>query len=1513
MKFANNEKMDSNHKKYSFNDVLYQLKEYGYTNSARGTIFEEFCENILKKSNFFKDDVDQVWYWKDFPGNNYLHDNGIDLVVHTKNDEYWAIQCKFYDFESTISKSDIDTFISATTRKFKIDNKTYDYAKKYVFSTTEKITDNSKGLDFTLFGPEQIENCGIDWSNYNFDKIDEMKASNKKIPRPHQEKAINDVLKGFENNDRGKLIMACGTGKTFTSLKIVEQYIQKNKIENANILYFVPSIPLLAQTIMEWKNQFSLSNGCDMFAICSDASVNSKAKSKKNLDEIVVSMPIPATTDAKKLIDEYSKYKDNKRVHFFFSTYQSIDIANKVMIGCNIKFDFVICDEAHRTIGAYNTNNPEYSNFTKVHDQSFIKANKRLYMTATEKIYSSSAKTKAKSEGWDVYSMDDESVYGPIFYYLSFAEAVSQQLLTDYKLIVLDIKKSMIANLNLKHNLSENLDEISKVFGSLSALSKITSENCKDEFINDPNPMRQAIVFTTTINEAERFSERYNQLAKDSVYGTNYLKEHNFVIPKSKLITGNDSTYEKNKKLKWLKDDIPNGECHILTNARCLSEGVDIPSLDAVIFMTKKKSQVDIIQAVGRVMRKFSSSNEKKYGYIIIPIVINDKSLIDNELSNNEDYKVVWQIVQALRSHDDRLDKEINRSSLTEKLPSCICQINSFIQPCKSKDAPKDFSNAEEIEGFDIDDNFVCKSNLKLPSLDELKRNENLFLAQLVKNCGNRLYWEDWSRNIGDVTNNIALKIQSKIENSPKTKAAFLDFKNNLCSLINPNINESDCINMLAEHIVTLPVIKSIFNDNHQLIEKNDVSIIMQKMVDKLDNFDNEINDLQKFYESVDNNIKDIEGSGNKQKLIKELFEKFFKYALPKSAEEFGIVYTPIEVVDFIINSVNDVLKDEFSHSLISRDIKILDPFTGTGTFIVRLLEKLKELNISPEDLEYKYQNDIWCNEIMLLSYYISLINIENIYFELNKDIKPFEHVVLTDTFQLAEKRSNNFYQKQIFEDKEFGNVHNKAKEEDALDIRVIIGNPPYRSGSDVMKNNANKKYEFLDKRIEQTYLKIKQCNRLSSVYDSYIRAFRWASDRIGDDGVISFISNGSYIDGLAFAGFRKSLLEEFNKIYIFNLKGNTRNSMKTKNKDEGENVFGNGSQCTICIIVLIKQRNKPFDNYINYKEIDDCLTTQQKLERIKSLNSIKNIEWEQIYLDEHNDWLNKRDDSYSKLLLLGNKKNNSNDEITIFSSHYSRGICTGRDAWLYNFDVDNLYTNITKFKNFYETQQNKLKNKIFNQPSKKQMEIVNKEVDRDSTQIKWDDSLINKLIKNEKLVLNKDLIESVNYRPFSKNNIYKSYDLIQRIYRNQNLFPNYISDNKIIVIPGLGNKGKFSTLASNRIVDLGLISACQCFPLYWYEKNDQHQQSQQNLFANENQNNQEYIRYDAISDEALKMFQNKYSDPTITKWNIYIYIYIQYSIMMNIKQNMQKILLRKCQEFHSWKISMRYLVLVSN
>ncbi len=1436
-----------------FDTILDEIRKRSDSTSEKGTLFEDLCVQVLKVAPIFND-IKHVRKWSEFPGNGGYHDSGIDIVAQKEDGEFYAYQCKFYKDGEKITRDDVNKFITQAQIPFTIDGKKYNFNKDLVVLTSvDEFSENVKQLAdvVRIFGHDDFVSCGIDWSEVDLDKIEEIKRVGKKVLKSHQVDAVNALIKGFvnDNDERGRLTMACGTGKTFTSLKFLEEYKRLKEKNVVNVLYLVPSIALLSQTIFEWNNNLSDEYKACNFGICSDSTAGREKGRRKTDDENIIKMPIKSTTNVEDIYEAYEKERAKIGFNFFFSTYQSIDVVHDFQKKSGLKFDFTICDEAHRTIGKkkIGTDVEEETVFTRIHRDDYIDSEKRLYMTATEKIYVENAKDKAKANGYEVYSMDDETIFGKRFYLLTFGEAISRGLLMDYRVMVLTIDKHELASIKLP-NLS--LEFSAKILGSLRGMSKISNLDNPDEFKADPKQMQRIVAFTSTIDDADDAAKAYDSLKNKSVLGEEKLLENGYIIPSAKVVKGTFSSQEKNKALKRLKsNDIKSHECRILTNARCLSEGVDVPALDGVVFLAQKKSQVDIIQAVGRVMRKFGAGEDKKFGYIIIPVIVDSEKDVAQALSNSPDYKIVWQVIQALRSHDERLDNNINAAKLTGKLPANIILLHNFNVS----------DNSSKIEGKDTDD--VEEPRKKGKVQIELI---NVFIPELVKHCGNRLYWEDWSEDIGNVTNNIAIKIKNQIENNEQTKKAFDKFLKGLRAIINPYISEENAISMLSSHIVVIPVLKAIFG-TAELIDLNEISKIMNKMVNKINNVEGEIENLESFYEDVRKQVETIKDGKGRQELIRTLFEKFFQFAMPDDAEKFGIVYTPIEIVDFIINSVNDALKDNFNKTLADKGIKILDPFTGTGTFIIRLLEKIYDVNNDKDNLKEKYLNDIWCNEIMLLAYYIALINIEDTYSRLGDDYIPFNHALLTDTFQLSEGRVSGSEQ-QKFELEEFATATKLMKEEDEQDIKIIIGNPPYSAKQkNASKNNANISYKILDEKIQMRYSSGLDVTNKAGLHDSYVRAFRWATDRIGNFGIVAFVTNGTFINNLSFRQFRKNLLDEFNKVYVINLKGNFRKY----DKKEGENVFGNFCGTTICITLLVKNKETTMDNVVHYYEIEDNLKKRAKLEFLKEIETLRNIDFLKITPDKQNDWINKTNTNFSKLIPLGSKKNDFLEE-SLFGNFYSSGIKTAKDAWLYSFNRDSLNTIMLNYVNTFNCLVDELALKKCdfnaNDIKNKKKFVFNYILENSNPKIKITEEQAILASRGEKINSNNSIVVKCLFRPFTKKYCYFNKSLIQRIYKMSFLFNKDNQKNYLICISGIGGERDFSCLAADTMTDVNLLpSGSQCFPLYWYKG----EEGEISLFDNSLERNN-----DAISNWSLNTFRNKYRDNNINKEDIFYYVY---------------------------------------
>ncbi|MGO1319189.1 MAG: restriction endonuclease, partial [Galactobacter sp.] len=1081
-------------------DRLY-FDESNRSERDKGTKFERMLKRFLLLDPKYAEEFSNVWLWDEWPGRSG-RDTGVDLVAQDRvTGELTAIQAKFYDPSRPLQKSAVDSFFTQLGTK--------DFSQGLIVHTAGGISPNLKSSleaqskPTQLFGLEGFENSSIDWSLFDFDKPDDLAKAQNKRPRPYQRTAIDAVKKGFSLHDRGKLIMACGTGKTFTSLRLVEEEVR----DGGTVLFLVPSIALLQQTLNEWTAQSE--SRIRAFAVCSDTSVGRRTT---NEDMRAHELGFPATTDAEKLAQRFRQANEGhvaqpgekKSLNVVFSTYQSIEVIHQAQQDPTHPlpaFDLVVCDEAHRTTGA-KVPGTDDSNFVRVHDDTYLRAAKRLYMTATPRIFGEDSKAKADQSGVVLASMDSEEIYGPEFHHLGFGKAVEEGHLADYKVLILAVDEESVAT-SFQDLLSEggemNLDDVARIVGCWNGLSK-RGMNGQRLSVTDTAPMHRAVAFARNIKESKALAQQFERVGRELLANAGELgpvAKENMVRddaesasaetlaeepPASALrleaehVDGTFSVAQRGKKLSWLQEQAGQNTCRILTNAKCLTEGVDVPSLDAVLFLNPRNSQVDVVQAVGRVMRKSATTN-KEYGYIILPIAVPASQDPETALNDNKKYKVVWDVLQALRAHDDRFEAMINKIDVDSQANTRIDVIG--VGSGQDTDSDPNIRNNQQTEA--------------LFSMARAKDWEDAIFARMVKKVGDRRYWEDWASDVKDIADRQVTRIKTILTGTdPRPAQEFEGFLEGLRANLNEGISTADAVDMLVQHLITKPVFDALFED-YQFSQHNPVSQVMDSMLTVLDsyNLDSETASLEEFYRSVRIRAEGIEDAAGKQKIITELYERFFKLAFPKTAESLGIVYTPLPVVDFILRAVDDALKEHFNASISDEGVHVLDPFTGTGTFITRLLQS--DL-IRPEDLLRKYTSELHANEILLMAYYIAAINIEATFHGIQVEAAgeratpddagptevgyaPFEGIVLTDTFQMTEDGD-------VLDERVFTNNNDRVVEQNKLDIRVIIGNPPYSvgqtSGND---NNANLKYPTLDESIRSTYADRTTATNKNSLY----------------------------------------------------------------------------------------------------------------------------------------------------------------------------------------------------------------------------------------------------------------------------------------------------------------------------------------------------------------------------------------------------------------------------------------------
>lgn len=1433
----------------TIHDILTEFRDAARSNRDMGDKFERLFASYLVTEPYYRDRFDptKVWLWSEWPGRGKKPDTGIDLVAEERDGGgLCAIQCKFYAPEHRIDKADLDSFVATSSKA--------PFTSRIVVSTTDNWSKHAEDLlvddrvSSVRIRLQDLQESAIDWSKFSLSRPDKMTLRAKNSPRPHQKAAIEDVMRRFAEADRGKLIMACGTGKTFTALKIAEAFAADGQRHSGRVLFLVPSIALLAQSLREWTIQSGVT--MHALAVCSDTTVGKRTDTE---DIAIHDLPFPATTDGRMLAKQLAAIKERRRLTVVFSTYQSLRAIHAAQKNHGAPdFDLIVCDEAHRTTGVTLAGEDE-SHFVKVHDGDYIKAGKRLYMTATPRIYMDATKSRAKEADAELCSMDDEGLFGPEFHRLGFGEAIGQELLSDYKVMVLAVDEKFVsktfqaelaaASKEKGRSYDDYFTDLVKITGCWNGLGKrMVSREETDLLAADTSPMRRAVAFSRSIAASKQIKELFAGIV--GKYSEQTPEESRDLLLQCEVdhVDGTMDALKRNRLIDWLKADSQEGGnvCRILSNARCLSEGVDVPALDAVLFLNPRNSVVDVVQAVGRVMRR---AQGKRYGYIILPIGIPADTSPEDALRDNDRYKVVWQVLQALRSHDERIEAAINKIDLTGKKPENI-DIIGVGGTANDDQAEAGSSGAPSQQSF------------AFPHFEEWR---DAIFARIVLKCGDRRYWESWARDVARIAERQVTRIKALVEgDEPKARKAFERFLGGLRSNINPSVSRDDAIEMLAQHLITRPVFDALF-EGYEFTQHNPVSKAMQKVLDLLHaiGLGKEVESLEKFYASVRLRARGIDSAEARQRIVIELYDKFFQTAFPRMAERLGIVYTPVQVVDFILKSADLALRQEFGVGLTDQGVHLLDPFTGTGTFIVRLLQGGF---LASSDLERKFKAELHANEIVLLAYYIAAVNIEYAYHlqrtqaGVTEDYQPFEGIVLTDTFQLTEGKGT-------LEEQMFPDNNARARKQAGVDIRVIVGNPPYSAWQDRQNDdNQNVKYAQLDARIGETYVARSGATNNNSLYDSYIRAIRWASDRIKEKGIICYVTNGGFIDGNAAAGVRRALADEFNAVYVLNLRGNQRTSGE-QSRREGGKIFGSGSRATVAITLLVKNV-KAQGNVIRYHDIGDYLTREEKLSALQAAESLQKLKWRIVTPNEQADWINARDPRFGTFMALGDKENA--DTIRVFET-YSRGIATGRDAWAYSFSRRALAENMNRMVGFYTAQcfaYAKAVKRALDEPV-----TVDDVIDTDPKRISWTRGLKDDVRKQKSYEFAQEHIVQGLYRPFVKQHVYFSRAFNDMVYLMPGLFPTPGAANEVIMIKQRWSGDGHLALMVDSVPDLQSDGGAQCFPLYYYEE-----PKRSDLLGDGD--GEGLVRRDAISDKALAVCRERYNDQRITKQDIFYYVY---------------------------------------
>ena len=1402
-----------------------------------GHSFERLIKTALtNEPGILGDRFSKVWLWKEWPDGDG-GDTGIDLVAEDE-EGLCAIQCKFFDPHRPVPKGAIDSFMSESEPDH--------FTSRLIVNTGGPIQKNAlKTLQASpkpcrVLDRAELDGWDVDWWQYVNDPEGlQFQARDPYTPHSYQKKAIEQVLAGFQEHDRGQLILPCGTGKTAVTLWIAEQQVGLG----GRVLYLVPSIALMAQTMREWSEQKSLP--LRYVGICSDTRAG-----RNDEDASLLELDYPVTTDLEK-IREGLQAERPEALTAVFCTYQSLPLVAKAQAEGAPAFDLVVCDEAHRTTGVEESassqaEDQKVSPFRLVHDKDSIHAHKRLYATATPRLYTESARGRAADRNLEIYSMDDESVYGPEFYKMAFSQAIEGGWLTDYKVIILTLKSDQVSEalgnlLAAEQDSGLNLDDAVKLLGCWDALADPEGVLSDRNVTGDQhNPLLRVITFTNTIKSSKMVEAHWQKVVDAARERTDVALQSDLLSLDVQHVDGTQNSLDRQRKLGWLKTkDAENGQvCRVLSNARCLTEGVDVPALDAVLFLAPRKSHVDVVQAVGRVMRR---AEDKQMGYIILPVVISPDEEPDRALDNNETFQVVWSVLRALRSHDDRFDLEINSLDLNKTPSKRIVILNGG----------GDDNGPDPISQLTLDLVY------KIPP--------GAIYARIVEKCGDRKYWPQWAADVAQIADRIRVRVTGLIR-SPERITLREDFHSFLADLqqtLNPALQEDDLVAMVAQHLVTGPVFQALFAD-YDFVASNPVSRALSRLVELLEveGLENETRELEGFYESVRRRAQALDNAEARQKVLLELYERFFQVALKKEAERLGIVYTPIEVVDFILHSADHALQQHFGRRLTSEDVHILDPFTGTGTFIVRLLQN-PEL-IRDEDVVRKFQSELHANEIVLLAYYIAAINIEEAFHGrrgMETEYAPFDGIVFTDTFTLGEGEG------QFAE--AFPVNSQRVNRQNHQNITVIVGNPPYSGGQrKATDNNPNVSYPKLEGRVRQTYAARSTTPSKISMYDSYKLALRWASDRVGEEGVIAFVTNGSFIRSGTDTGLRACLTEEFSHLYVFNLRGDIRGNIRSLGNTPGEggNVFD--VTVPIAVVVLVRDSSNRSECQIHYKDIGEYLSREEKLRIIRDNCSIAGIsDWQRIVPDEHHDWLDQRDSSYQEFMPMLHKQGKKLRVPKACFSLTSYGVITHRDIWVYSFDISLLARRMQGMIAYYEQQREKV--------AAGRLSVTQATRNDAPNRLRWDKGLENRLSRLQEIQFRPDTLRIGMYRPYVKQNLCFDNNLVWSLYNTLSMFPTPAAHNQVIGVTGRGATAPFSALITDFIPDYELVAKAPWFSRWRYETHDPDSPDAWVQSGNEGlEDVPGYRRVDNITDWCLQQFRQQYPALQITKDDIWNYIY---------------------------------------
>ncbi len=1305
------------------------------TRKAQGSRWEDIIVAFLTSDPLYRKRFAEVHLWKDWAAGRTesKQDKGIDIVAVRYDGGLCAVQCKFKsDSTKKLGKGDVDSFI-ANASPSKYEDRIVAFSG---FGVSRNLEQQLLDNDVQLLAGMVLSQANVSWGELaTAGKGMLVRKPLKKI-RDYQREAIEKLKEelNIRKNQKATLVMACGSGKTYTSQIATEELAGGGK----RVLYAVPSLALMAQTIRAWCEEEDFEGRGVKLAVipvCSDTQVGKAGGSGQRRAADLAQLEIPPTTDSQEIMQQMAVSLDHQTMLVLFSTYQSLpQVLEAQKLGAP-DFDFGFMDEAHRTTGVEKDNNSHtdlegnIGPFQLAHES--IKINKRVYMTATPKVFTEAAKVRKKQEEKSIWSMDDLNVYGEQCYRLSFGKAISKNILSDYKVVLSQSPSGLCQDVLHKFAHTDSAKELTE------HSAKMLTEGTVAQMIGLYNtlrgnrhdtagwqPLAKTIVYTTRKIDSKRFANVFPIFAE---YLDSLADNEDEPTITAQHVDGTMGANERAEKLHWLDSARQDGEIRLLSNAKVLSEGVDVPSLDALCFLQPKGSEIDIVQSVGRVMRKVEHKN---FGYIILPLILPDTTKDFGKYIRGDDFwKTTWAVLRALRSHDERFARELGIIGLEGyRLPAnMVCtttqddlssKVIGFgenlgdtsgsvsVSQNRAKEDKDDGEGKEVVDAsglwetpegkapeFSSTQNGQNGQNLQfdhsgkpvtttpievfetlpLPLGELLETQLDEAVSYILKNIasttlekvGDRHYWNTWSRDAHTAYETIHQRLVNLHEKEMVVRILIDKTAEGLYATLGTRATSHEVISMLAQFIVMKPVFNAMFG-SPQYFEDSPISSAMAELVEGLSIYrlENEAANLENFYQSVIESAEAIDRPKDRQDLIKHLYQDFIRKAFPNEARKYGVIYTPIEIVDFILRSVDWSLKEILGvpDGIASENVEVLDPFSGTGTFLVRLVQN--EQLLPDAKLEHKFRHNLHSTEIMALPYWATEVNLEQAY-QTRKPGKyvPYENGVLADTFTMSlpvQKQTKlNFPSEATKEN------YDRAIRQDEKKITVIVGNPPWQAAIEAGESaKPAKAWPYIAQRVTETFGAAATDAKKIAMYDTYILALRWASDRINGKGVIGFVTNNGWLTSSSGSGIRRVIEEEFDHAYVTNLRGKlVTGDASNERKREGGSVFPNkvGTQ----IVILVKS-SVPTDSSKSVKYWDmEHLTTNEKLARLtrcEGLVDSSEINWQVVSVDDRGDWIDQGKSEYQEFVSIGNPKTKKNFEGDAIFGLYSNGIITQQD-----------------------------------------------------------------------------------------------------------------------------------------------------------------------------------------------------------------------------------------------------------